>query len=366
MTIFSLFFELIRVSIGTQSSLSRRLESGEWSRLYKMLEKHSLLGVSFVGLQNLGVDAEGGFDRIGIPEDVYLHWMGVAFQIQQRNEEVNHQCIELQTRLSAEGFVSAILKGQGIASLYNEPLSLFRQSGDIDIWVKGGFDTVNIFVQRTAPSRDLAYHRFHYHAFQDTEVEMHFRPTLMRNLFDNRRLQKWCDSFDTSSFEKAPGLDITIPPVEFNAVFLLTHIYRHFLFEGVGLRQVMDYYYVLKSLPVGIRDKVMETLTSFRMRKFAGAMMWVMGYVFGMSEEYMICKPDEKEGRFLLDEIMYMGNFGKQDERYKDNKRVVRFVRHWTHLLLHYPSEVVWSPMWIVYHWFWKRNKLKYIERHSY
>lgn len=357
-----LFFELICVSIGTQKSLSRIPKEREWANLYKMAEKQSLLGVCFAGLKNLGADADDGFTRIGMSKMQYLNWMGMAFQIQQRNEKVDRQCVELQATLSADGLVSAILKGQGVARLYDGQLRPLRQSGDIDVWVKGGFEAVNDFVQRTAPSRDLAYHRFHYSIFKDTEVELHFRPTLMRNLLDNMKLQRWCDSFDASSFVKASGLDITVPPAEFNAVFILTHIYRHFLFEGVGLRQVMDYYYVLKSVPAELRVKVMDILDGFHMGKFAAAMMWVIGHVFGMGEEYMICQPEEKEGSFLLEEIMQMGNFGKEDKRYKGNKKMKRFARHWFHLLVHYPSEVVWSPIWIVYHWFWKRSKLRLID----
>ena len=357
-----LFYELLRVAIGTSESLSHTPSDKEWRNIYDMVMKQSLVGVCFAALRELGADADVGFIQIGMSKSLYFEWMGQAFIIQERNEAVNRQCVELQTRLSYEGLDSAILKGQGIASLYDDILRPLRQSGDIDVWVKGGFDAVNDFVQRTAPSRDLAYHRFHYSIFKDTEVELHFRPTLMRNLLDNRKLQRWCDSFDASSFVKASGLDITVPPAEFNAVFILTHIYRHFLFEGVGLRQVMDYYYVLKSVPAELRVKVMDILDGFHMGKFAAAMMWVMGHVFGMGEEYMICQPEEKEGRFLLEEIMQMGNFGKEDKRYKGNKKMKRFARHWFHLLVHYPSEVVWSPIWIVYHWFWKRSKLRLID----
>ena len=36
-----------------------------------------------------------------------------------------------------------------------------------------------------------------------------------------------------------------IPTVEFNIIFQLTHIYSHLMNEGIGLRQLVDYYYVL-------------------------------------------------------------------------------------------------------------------------
>ena len=355
MTIEQFFFELIQVAIGTRICLSHTPRVDEWGELYAMAKKQSLVGVCFAGVQRLQAQ------RQEPPEMLYLTWMGMAAKIQQRNEIVNQQCVQLGERLEVNGYSYAVLKGQGIAQLYADNLRGLRQSGDIDVWVKGGFEKVNEFVQRTAPTDDLAYHRFHYEVFPDTEVELHFRPTLMRNLFDNRKLQKWCDSILPSEFVKT-NLGFCVPPARFNRIFILTHIYRHFLFEGVGLRQVMDYYFVLQAADEGRKTKDESVLLKeFRLTRFAGALMWVMEHVFAMDRKYMICELDEKEGRFLLEEIMQMGNFGQLDKRYIGDGKTKRFVKHWSHLLLHYPSEVVWSPVWIVYHWLWKRNKLKAI-----
>ena len=353
-----LFFELIQVAIGRKTCLSHTLTAKEWETLYRMAESQAVLGICFIGVKRTKET------QTGMPGHLFLQWLSRTAKIQQRNEDMDKQTAEVWSLLNNAGLDCAVLKGQGVAELYgstNETLGMLRQSGDVDVWVKGGFDVVNDFVQNTQPTNDIAYHRFHYNMYADTEVELHHRPTLMRNLFDDRRLQRWCDSFGADTFVMT-GKGFAVPSFEFNRIFILTHIYRHFLFEGVGLRQVMDYYYVLKSVPAELRVKVMDILDGFHMGKFAAAMMWVMGHVFGMGEEYMICQPEEKEGRFLLEEIMQMGNFGKEDKRYKGNKKMKRFARHWFHLLVHYPSEVVWSPIWIVYHWFWKRSKLRLID----
>ena len=113
----NLFFEFVRVAIGVQENLSRRPRAVEWSNLYDMSVKQSLVGVCFVGLKRLGANADDGFNLIGMSKMQYLNWMGMAFQIQQKNEELNRQCIELQAKLSAVELASAILKGQGIARL---------------------------------------------------------------------------------------------------------------------------------------------------------------------------------------------------------------------------------------------------------
>lgn len=361
---YELFFELIQVAIGRRACLSHNPLAKEWEMLFRMAESQALLGVCFAGVKRLQEVQNG------MPMPLFMQWLGIAAKIQQRNEDMDRKSAEVWKLLNRAGLNCAILKGQGVARYYklrDESLELransfekLRQSGDIDVWVKGGFDVVHDFVQKTRPTNDIAYHRFHYDLFADTEVELHHRPTLMRNLFDNRRLQQWCDSFGADSFimtEKG----FAVPPLSFNRIFILTHIYRHFLFEGIGLRQLMDYYFVLleqKANKAQIRQET-ELLSLLKMKRFTGAVMWVLGHVFGLERECMLCEPDENEGRFILDEIMQTGNFGQGDRRYKGYGKMHRMSRHGLHLLMHYPSEVVWTPVWLVYHRIWKYRKLK-------
>ena len=118
------------------------------------------------------------------------------------------------------------------------------------------------------------------------------------------------------------------------------------------------------------------------MLKFAKAMMWVLQHVFeenNVDEErrtknedtkdnwkerypWMIVEPDEKEGRFLLKELMLNGNFGHFDKRVKKvskNKKIQSVwanLQHSLHVARHYPSESFWSPIWIIWHFMWKRT----------
>lgn len=130
----NLFFELISVAIGSQVSLSRLPSVNEWDELFELAKKQSLVGITFIGLQKLGADADEGFARIGMSEDLYFTWVGVAAKINVQNELVNLQCRKVQEELGKAGFDACILKGQGVGSLYGD-LSAYRQSGDIDVWV---------------------------------------------------------------------------------------------------------------------------------------------------------------------------------------------------------------------------------------
>lgn len=252
---------------------------------------------------------------------IYLTWMGMAAKIQQRNEAVNAHCVEVQQMVEKEGFHTFIMKGQGNAALYHENLKLLRQSGDIDIYLDGGFEKVNAFVQHTRPTKEINELEIHYHCLEDTEVEIHYCPFIMRNPIMNSRLQRFFKetmSFDNKiALPNAAGM-INVPTAEFNIVHQLVHIYHHLFTEGIGMRQLMDYYFVLcEAQTKGFREfqEVSKVVSSLGLDKFASALMWILRHVFGLLEEQMLWKPNEKDGRFLLEEIMLSGNFGKQDER---------------------------------------------------
>lgn len=352
-----LFLNLIKVAIGVRHDISKPVSADEWQILYDMVQKQALLGVCFYGVQKLRKKKSTSVQFL--PEPLFSKWLGKVVQIQQRNEAMDKLSAKIWKKLENAGLNAAILKGQGLALLYGELASL-RQSGDIDIWVRGGFDKVNCFVQRTCPTLDFAYHRFHYNIYKGIEVELHHRPTLMRNLFDNRRLQAWCDSIPFDNFEMT-NKGFQTPPLHFNRIFILTHIYRHFLFEGIGMRQIMDYYFVLKAecMSQNEKDNMMVLLKRFRLERFASAMMWIMQEVFELNTDHLLCCPNQQEGTFVLHEVMQTANFGQGEIRYKGFSTIKRMSYHGMHLLSHYPSEVIWTPIWLVYHKIWKTIKRK-------
>lgn len=370
--IIKIFSELIQVAIGMRICLSHTPSADEWGELYAMAKKQSLVGVCFAGVQKLLTQ------RQEPPEMLYLTWMGMAAKIQQRNEVVNTQCVEMQQMIEKAGFRNYIMKGQGNAALYHDNLKLLRQSGDIDIYLEGGFEKVNAFVQRTCPTKEINELEIHYHCFPDsstgscgpTEVEIHYRPFIMRNPIKNAMLQgffKESMRFDNKiALPNGAGM-INVPTVEFNLVHQMVHIYHHLFTEGIGMRQLMDYYFVLKTLSVSplkgeCSERVKKVVHDLGLDMFASALMWVMQHVFGLSMIGVPWTPNQRDGEFLLKEIMLSGNFGKQDERQKGlydskwnsfwmvNGKAFRLARfdHWMWF---------WGPVWRVYHFLWRKMK---------
>ena len=144
-------------------------------------------------------------------------------------------------------------------------------------------------------------------------------PTWMYSPFADRRLQRFFRE-EARWDETVPGGGFHVPSERLNLVFVLLHIYRHFFTEGVGLRQLLDYFFVLRNCSdASERQHVMSVLKSLGVARFTAAVMWVLAMCFRLEEEYMLCPPDEVEGRFLLIEVMKAGNFGQYDSYVEAN-----------------------------------------------
>ena len=195
-------------------------------------------------------------------------------------------------------------------------------------------------------------------------VELHPTPAILNNSLYNHRLQKWLKrnvDLQCSNVVELPddAGEIAVPTCAFNVVYQLLHLYHHYFYEGVGLRQIVDYYYVvINDEALMIRDTLQEELKHLGLWKFAGAVMYVLHEALGLPEEKMIAPMDVKRGKLLLEEILQGGNFGKYDKRNDfgnssighNLQRLCRDLR----LVRFYPAEALSEPIFRVWHFFWR------------
>ena len=347
------FFELLQVAIGKQGCLSHTPTESEWMQLYKLAEKHALLGISFAGVQRLDVQEQCP------PQEILFQWFGISRQIEERNELLNKQCQTLEQRIRKDGLHCCLLKGQGNAMMYGHlspQLGTLRQPGDIDTWVGGGFERVLHYVQGISPTDEVNEQHVHLDVFRDTEVEVHFTPSRLANRWRDRVLQQWFAEETNRQMSHQVPFDkhsLTIPTADFNMVYQLLHIYRHMFSEGIGLRQLMDYYVLLATnrLSYAECDSIRQLVHLFGLDRFAAAIMWILGYVFKLESTVMQWKPDERCGRFLLAEVMQMGNFGHSDKRFQLNSNDSHLRRYWQmakskwRFIRYFPCETLWQPI---------------------
>ena len=387
-----LFFELIQVALGKKVVLSKSPSEQEWGKLFEMARKQAVAGVAMAALEKLSEQGQKP------PLEIIYEWIGLSEQIRQGNLRLNKYCKQLQRIFSEKGVRTSILKGQGIANYYDEGLRELRQSGDIDIYVDCGRENALQKVKGYGLEvKEWDYKHAQLDIWDDVAIEMHYRVEVMLNLWKNRILQRWFSKHREAIFGNDNGnlnlndrsaqrdacqsknVDLNVdvntegvvtPTVEFNLFYILLHIYRHFLYEGVGLRQIMDYYFVLKNFNVDLNDNpdldlnsnrtrfAIDAIKEFGMERFGRGLMWVMKEVFAMPEEWMICEADEKEGRYILAQVMVGGNFGHHDQRLQHSSgkwnTVKQVCRHNWHLVSHYPADVIWAPVWFVWHKCWK------------
>jgi len=316
------------VSLSMERTEKKRTEALEWLQfvLNPVIEapkvKDWMALVEFAEKQKItGLCDPTKYDvRVGI--DVLSHWIGDVEQIKNASSLLNKRIEELCNILEGAGFCCCILKGQGNAEMYHEPL--MRMPGDIDVWIDADKKSIQKFVKDQFPEAAESYKHIKFPVFDDVPVDVHVTPLKFYCPKYNKRLQRWISLNKKEQFEHKIHLtgaerEVCVPTAKFNAVYLLGHMLIHFYDEGIGLRHLVDYYYVLKNFAASDeeRDQIVGVLKSLGMLRFAKAVMWIEKEVLGLPEQYILVAPDKKLGESFLKDVLDGGNFGKYSQRYK-------------------------------------------------
>ena len=241
-------FDFLKYCLGAKSDVNKVIAGIDWQMLYSFAFKQALLGLCFDGIERLGKENPEELKLNPIGRELLMTWMGKAQQIRRQNMKVNAVAGKLFSMLREDGLRCCILKGQGNALMYPNPYS--RTPGDIDVWVNASREDITEYAKTHLKLEDDI--RFHHleTSFDGVPVELHFFPGIMNNPIYNARLQKWFKrnaDLQCSNVVSLPdGIgEIAIPTTAFNVVYQLTHLYHHFFDEGIGMRQIIDYYYVV-------------------------------------------------------------------------------------------------------------------------
>lgn len=362
-TLLSFFFKLIQLGIGTRESLQLEapLPESTWKELLTLARKQAVTGIVMDGILKLPAEYLP-------PTPIKLKGIQQLLRIEQLNRRLNGEVVQVSEFLQAESYACTILKGQGIARYYPNPLH--RMPGDIDIWPDAEPDVLRKYAHTRFPDKEWSVLHTHLPLLDETEVELHFQPSYMYNPVTNTRLLAFCGEHRKACTGNRVLLERTDRPVAiatdtFNRVYVLQHILRHLFDEGIGLRQLTDYALALrKEMTPAEKEETLQTLHQLNMEGFAEAVMYVLQTVFALEPEFLLCPPDEKKGKLLLEEILEGGDFGFYDRRgdkrnlaNKVKKRAHRFLR----VLSLAPSEAVWSFLFFIRAFFqrrWHRIKL--------
>lgn len=318
-------FELIQVAIGVRDELSRMPSETEWDTLFTEASHQGLIGITYVGIRKL-VRLPG----YTLPHKLLLKWSGAAVQLKDQNARVSAQGDRVLQHFRDAGFQAIILKGQSHLPNYPVHLRDYRAPGDIDVWVKG-LDKKQVFqfVHNEHKDADYTYLHIQMPVFSDTSVEIHYRPSYLFNPFFDHRLQQWAESIDLETLLNERVFR------NFNAIFQPLHLYRHLAWEGISIRQLLDYYFLLKQ-----RVEIdYDNLKRLGMYDFQKDLSEVVYHLF---ED----KPlSNYSARKLLDDILIYGKLGSNPIK-RTRYRIL-------HLSKFYSKDILWMPLAQLYHKIW-------------
>ena len=360
-------FAFLRYFLSYKENMSRIIDGINWQHLYSFAFKQALLGLCFDGIESLGKEYPEELKKNPIERDLLMAWMGAAQQIHRQNMKVNAVAGKLYSMFREDGLRCCILKGQGNALMY--PNAYSRNPGDIDVWVNASREQITEYAKKHFKLGDDIRYQHIETSVDGVPVELHFFPCTMNNPIYNARLQKWFKrnaDLQCSNVVSLPdGIGkIAIPTTAFNVIYQLTHLYHHFFDEGIGMRQIIDYYYVVNNDELlVIRETFQRELKHLGLWKFAGAVMYVLHEALSISEEKMIVPMDEKRGKLLLAEILEGGNFGRHFTKYggftHQSMGKKYFLKIWRnmHFVRYYPAEALSEPIFRTWHFFWRLNR---------
>ena len=228
--------------------MSRVIAGMNWQALYSFASKQALLGLCFDGIERLGEEYPEELRLNPIGRELLMTWMGKAQQIRRQNMKVNVVASKLYSMLREDGLRCCILKGQGNALMYSNAYS--RNPGDIDVWVNASREQITEYAKKHFEiGNDIRFQHLET-SMDGVPVELHFFPCTMNNPIYHVRLQKWFKrnaDLQCSNVVSLPdGIgEIAIPTTAFNVIYQLTHLYHHFFDEGIGMRQIIDYFLVV-------------------------------------------------------------------------------------------------------------------------
>lgn len=393
-----IYYKFIQFALGTYDGKEfldgSALNGFDWQRFYDFAKKQTLVGIIMEGISRLP-------KAVAPKQGLLMNWFMMSQNISRQNMMLNAATAKIYNKVKAVGYDCCILKGQANAAMYANPAA--RTPGDVDMWVDASREEIRQLAQTLAKENGRIDEESYNHIALTTNgisVELHYTPGFMANFTYNRRLQQWFRESIAAQCRNMIALpdeagEVAAPTAAFNAVYQLYHLYHHYFYEGVGLRQVVDYYYVMWNVECGMWSEecgvknssldnfssqakprtnqhstfnIQHSLTRLGLWHFAGAMMYVLHEVLGLPEEKMIAPMDKKRGEMLLNDILCGGNFGHHDERHAWGRdtydgngfkhgalghNLLRLHRD-LRLLKYYPSEALSEPIFRLWHYYWR------------
>lgn len=276
-------------------------------------------------------------------------------QVERMNKRMNAELLAFIAELDLRAIPYILLKGQGVAALYPNPLH--RMCGDIDLYVpKDSLGVVDRgFAAFGAIRMAETRHHVNYKA-NGIEWELHhciyyFQKESRNHLFMQYVDEAMCEAPHYAAIGEGK---VRVLPPTMNVLLLLAHIVDHFYCEGVGLRQLCDYALALHHKREEIdRTKLLEMLDALALTRAYRVFGYICVHYLGMPEETLLLKPSAKDIRLahrVMADCISGGNFGRAESNRRQTlwQNITFYTRFFSRLWRYRqlcPSEALWWPL---------------------
>lgn len=322
------FYTLLRAGLwGTSADPTLFGANTDWAEFYRMAKKQTVTGILLDGIQTLPSGCRP-------PRMLYLQWCNDLIVTEEKNHLLNRELAEALTLLQKEGIEPVLVKGQGIAQYYREPLH--RQPGDIDLYIgPEHFENANRILLkdgRIAEEEDFKHVAIERHGVC---IENHRILISLSSPAINHRLQqeteRWHNNHGLCHKVRIESCDVLTPPDAYNVSYLLIHILKHFLSEGIGIRQLCDWACLLHNLTdEKARTQAVQLLKALKLEKTARVFGYIATEYIGLPTQYLpipFQPQDVTTAQWVWNDIWTGGNFGKHGMRRRPMRNY--WLRKW-------------------------------------
>lgn len=341
MTMNEAFFELIQVALGVRPCLSRTPSEAKWGELYAIAKTQGLLGVAFAGVQKtLSNSLFKGEDpsMIGIPEMLYLTWMGMVAKIQQKWEQHEAFIGRLAGFYEKHGIDMMLLKGYGLS--LNYPEAKLRNPGDVDVYLFGDWKKADEAIRQElgVEVRNDCEHHTKFE-IDGTSVENHYDFVNTRIRKSSLKLERVFKELaqDKSNVIDVRGQKVILPSDKLNAIFLLRHCAGHFASEGITMRNVLDWGLFVQSARELDWDWLWQLAKEYNMHKFLSCLNAICMEELGMDASKFVHREyDSRLKARVLKDIMQGTDLVPDASAWKRTKRW--WQHRWKHKICYSDS----------------------------
>ncbi len=243
------FFHLLRIGLGTAKADEGNLvgfdafstDAGAWERLFKMGCEQGVAAIQFDGLQKL--IGEGGLpSHLQPSREVKMKWFGHTVQVERNHAQHENMITRLGSFYASHDIRMMLLKGYGLSLLY--PVPAHRPCGDVDIWLFGEQKRADkLLYEELGVKIDEDHHMHTVFHIDGVMVENHYDFLNAESHLSNREVERELHKLLKIGCEKISvgKSEVYIPPVDFNALFLLRHAAGHFASAEIAIRHVTDW-----------------------------------------------------------------------------------------------------------------------------